>query len=409
LAIEEIHPQWVVVNDQIHRVSDFSHLPPPDRPKAFCPICMNPVILKLGSERVHHYAHQPDVICATTQPETALHLNTKFYIYRQLLSGTRLYLKQQCSNGCGKSRNIPWVRDWVRVEIESNIGPFRPDILIVASGGTNKAIEIKVTHPIESEKEAFFNEQKIGCLEVGASESIYDGENAWTIDQPLPFAVCKPPLPKWTCYHCQAELKQEEKARLKEQKYEEFRKHNYKEILYSKMVDIYYPSGRKYRETYYLKKAVRDDKPLGISIETRKGKEVSRLYGEITEALIEEAFQTTKSEVDRFCNKNRTIVDDHKWLPWVHGKKYFAFDIERYPYRYEWNVMVKKWAEREQQKIESENAHSKERHVTPQDTITITMPEGVCIHCGQTTTDYWSFDGATGKCKCRRCYREGKF
>lgn len=35
--------------------------------------------------------------------------------------------------------------------------------------------------------------------------------------------------------------------------------------------------------------------------------------------------------------------------------------------------------------------------------------EGVCIFCGRTTTDWWKHDGATGRCKCRDCLRQGRF
>ena len=84
LMIKEINPQWVKVNDQIRRVSDYAHLPPSLRPKVRCPLCLEPVIMKLGQVKFHHYAHQPDRICVATQPETALHLNTKFHIYEQL-------------------------------------------------------------------------------------------------------------------------------------------------------------------------------------------------------------------------------------------------------------------------------------------------------------------------------------
>ena len=249
---KEIFPQWVIVNGQIHRVSEFAYLPPPSRPKAICPLCMNSVIMKLGDVRVYHYAHQPDVVCAATQPEIALHLNTKFYIREQLLSGTKLYLEQRCSNSCGRSRNVAWVEDWERVEIESKIGTFRPDIVIVGSGETVNAIEVMVTHQVEDDKGAFYKMHNIGWLEIDACESIYEGENAWKIDQPLPFAVCKPSLAEWTCDNCCKQLREEDELKLREQRAIEYMQHNYEEIIYSQMVDYYFPSGLKYREIFYL-------------------------------------------------------------------------------------------------------------------------------------------------------------
>jgi hypothetical protein len=33
---------------------------------------------------------------------------------------------------------------------------------------------------------------------------------------------------------------------------------------------------------------------------------------------------------------------------------------------------------------------------------------GKCVFCGEETTDWWSYDGKTGTCKCRRCLKQGK-
>ena len=342
MAIEEIHPQWVKVNDQIHRVSDFSHLPPASRPDAVCPLCLNPVIMKLGDERVHHYAHKHDVMCTATQPETALHLNTKFHIYNQLLSGTQLYLEQYCSNGCGKNIVLSWAKDWEKIEIEYTIGKFRPDVFILARSATNKAIEIKVTHPVENDKEEFYKEQNIDWLEIEANESIYDGENPWTIDQPLPFAVCKTFLPAWTCDHCIVQLRDEELARRKAQEKSEYHQHNYLETIYAKMVDFYYPSGKQYREIYYMSKRIRNDKPTGIFVKSEK-EGLVRLDGEIDTALIEKAFLETQVKIDERSSRCRAFIDTYEWLPWVYGKKYYRWDTERYPFRYGWDQEHKKW------------------------------------------------------------------
>jgi len=339
---KEIFPQWVLVNGQIHRVSDFSNLAPPARPEAFCPLCMAPVILKLGNERVYHYAHQTKVTCAATQPETALHLNTKYYIYNQLLSGTELYLEQQCSNSCGKSRTVSWVGDWGEVKIEYQIGQFRPDIAILGKVDTVNAIEIKVTHQVEDDKEAFYKIRDIGWLEVVADESIYDGENPWKIDVPLPFAVCKPPLAEWTCESCSEQLRKEEEIKLREQREWEYRKHNYLEPIYSKIVDYYFPSGKKFRETYYLNRVIRVDKPIGVLVNTEHQETIFRKTGESLEALLNLAFRETKQAVDK-RREYGAIVDDHKWLTWVHGNKYLARATDRYPYLYRWDNNVKKW------------------------------------------------------------------
>lgn len=33
---------------------------------------------------------------------------------------------------------------------------------------------------------------------------------------------------------------------------------------------------------------------------------------------------------------------------------------------------------------------------------------GTCLFCGKITRDWWFFDRATGQCKCRECYRQGR-
>ncbi|MFC1977348.1 hypothetical protein ACFLWS_03670 [Chloroflexota bacterium] len=393
------------------------------------------------------------------------------------MTGTKLYLEQQCSNGCGKSRNELWVKDWEKAEIESYIGSFRPDILIINRDGTNKAIEVKVTHPVEDVKAAFYREQNISWLEVDASESLeslYEGENAWRIDQPLPFAVSKPPLSKWTCDNCRVQLKKEKEAELREQRKEEYRKHNYEEVLYSKMVDFFYPSSRKYREIYYLKKVIRNDKSIGVLVQKKDYVVLFQQNGEINEVLLELAFEATNREVDRVHDEHGALVDNREWLPWVHGTKYAASNFERYPYLFQWDSNERKWVKQkhqnphpecrhtwipkdgggivctkcktivdsgkslsgcthyfidglckwcgrrdemgfygEEQKLNSEfefgNTTPKETHTPPKNPINIGMREGVCVHCGQLTTDWWSFDGNTKTCKCRKCRQEGKY
>jgi hypothetical protein len=33
---------------------------------------------------------------------------------------------------------------------------------------------------------------------------------------------------------------------------------------------------------------------------------------------------------------------------------------------------------------------------------------GTCVFCGETTRDWWWYDGKTGRCKCRSCLSQGK-
>ncbi|MBI3947447.1 MAG: hypothetical protein HY321_16105 [Armatimonadetes bacterium] len=38
----------------------------------------------------------------------------------------------------------------------------------------------------------------------------------------------------------------------------------------------------------------------------------------------------------------------------------------------------------------------------------ITTREGTCVFCGHKTTDWWTYDAATGECKCHACLRAGR-
>ena len=404
---KDIFPQWVLVNRQIQRVSAFSNLPPALRPVAKCPLCLNPVIMKLGHERVHHYAHQPDIVCAATHWETALHLNTKYYIYEQLLLGTQLYLEQQCSGCYGKGKSVSWVKNWHKVELEYSFDLFRSDIAVIGTSGTINAIEVIVTHHVEEDKEDFYKLQGVPWLEVNACESIYEGENPWTIDQPLPYSFCKPPLTSWTCDYCRTQLRIDEEIKRKA----EYRQHNHNEIIFAKLVDYYYPSGKKYRETYYIMKVVRNDKPVGVLVETAKWGVLLQKFGDISNTLLEASRQSVKLEIDR-KRISGVIIDERKWVPWTSGNKFVARDIDRNPFLYEWDGTKRKWVKQEQQSLDSSDSSPNTKFSRPADTVDIpdVPPQaGVCLHCGLTTTNWWWFDGATRECKCRKCRQKGKY
>src|SRR5689334_8206578 len=106
--------QWVIVDGGARRVSTFASLPRRRRPRAMCPVCARPVILKLGPVLEHHAAHAPGVICATTQPETALHVNCKLALAEALRRVSLLEVRRHCGE-CDRSEVVEWMRDWDEV------------------------------------------------------------------------------------------------------------------------------------------------------------------------------------------------------------------------------------------------------------------------------------------------------
>lgn len=385
-----ILPRWVLVNGQIHIVSDFAHLKPSSRPEAICPVCKNQVIMKLGKINVHHYAHKSDSDCTATQPETALHLNTKFYIYKQLLLGNKLDIKQECSNHCRSCRSATWVGGWEDVKIESDIGKIRPDIVIIENGEKKKAIEIKVTHAVEDEKKEFYKTNNINWLEIKAFESIYDGENAWKIDQPLEFSSCHPPIPEWTCDICQKVQiskiwEQLEKLRLTE----DFA-NNYSMTTLGKIVDFYYPSGEKHRCFYYLSKVSSYDKLYRYLFGAGKKEVVNQQEGESCDAFLEFVFDSIDHDIENGF-KNGAFSDEHSWSLITHGNNIGESEV---PYLYEWNKNLNKWI--------------KQNVINPNDMNIYEKQVGRCVFCGEMTNDWWCFDGATQTCKCNKCDLAGK-
>jgi|GEM_PF-3116171 len=197
-------PQWVLVGDALHNVSEFAHLLPTCRPKACCPICTQAVILKLGDIRVHHYAHEPDVKCNANNPETALHLNTKFHIYNELQKGEQLKVEKTCSGGCGKKKESVWAEHWREAKVEFSIHPVRPDIVLLGIGSTIGAIEVFASHAVDKQKTEQLKKQGLRWMEIKASESIYHGDKAWRIEQPLPHLRIQPDSDAWKCEECVA-------------------------------------------------------------------------------------------------------------------------------------------------------------------------------------------------------------
>src|SRR5688500_9681928 len=109
----QCHPEWVLVDNEIHHVSDFAHLKPRERPSAICPACKETAIMKLGQVKAHHFAHKIGSDCALTTPETALHYNMKHYIHNQLQATNTIWVRQSCKNyGCKNAQVIRWITGW---------------------------------------------------------------------------------------------------------------------------------------------------------------------------------------------------------------------------------------------------------------------------------------------------------
>src|SRR5690242_21696670 len=161
--MEQLGLAWVLVDGRPRCVSDFATLPPRRRPRATCPECGRRLTLKLGRIRRHHAAHAPNDFCAATQPETALHIDTKLYLAAQLASAVAsdpaLVIRRRCEGSaletCGAVREERFVEGWDEVVVEAGVAAesrLRPDISLSRSGVPIAAIEVLVSHRVPDEK-----------------------------------------------------------------------------------------------------------------------------------------------------------------------------------------------------------------------------------------------------------------
>jgi len=210
----QTEPEWVLVNAILRNVSEFGHLPPSDRPKAVCPLCNTTAIFKLGKKNVHHYAHAIPVECTANHPETALHLNTKFHIYRELVKGMQnglsLKVTTYCSGDCRRSREHTWASGWDDVQVETSIDPIRPDIVIFKGGLSIGAIEVCASNAVSENKTIQFADKGLQWIEVQADERIYSGASIWLLYHPLPYIRLGHASYSWKCEHCISYKKQME-------------------------------------------------------------------------------------------------------------------------------------------------------------------------------------------------------
>lgn len=333
---QRIEPKWILIDETLREVSEFAHLSPSERPDAFCPVCQRPVVLKLGNQRVHHYAHQPEDVCIATQPETALHLNTKFYIYTQLLQTRMLYTEETCERHCGAKRQYVWLKEWGDLKVEYTVGSIRLDIALLSEGKVIGAIEVLVSHSVDEQKARYFDDQEISWLEVRATETLYEGDNAWTPDKPLPFYRRHPQPPRWMCDHCK---KTEERQR--EQR--EYRQNNYEVIHSAKMVDLYFKSGKKYREVYYVMQRVKDGTWVSAWVKTEKNQVIASENAPITKESMKRLNDAVKRRLVRRQREGAIVDEVIPWRRWKKGQKFVARDIDRNPFRYCWDEEQRKW------------------------------------------------------------------
>ena len=342
------HLWWVIVNDELHHVKEYSHLKPKLRPTAICPVCRQQVIMRLGKIRIFHAAHQPESVCSVTQPESALHLNTKIYLYKQLKKGNTLFVNSKCSGAthfyCDKNKIVKFISGWNDVEMEYSIEQYRPDIVLLRDSIPIGAIEVFVTHSLEPEKEKYLKELSIPWIEVDANSenTIFNIQN-WKINQPLEYGkINSILLKKWNCYDCDKLFKKE-----KRKLYEEEAIYDFSTTAF-RVVDFYYPTGKKYRGVYFARKKTVANEITELAI-VENYKAIFRFKVK----NLEQEKKNLKTKFDNFLkqkNRKNCIVDTHMHWQEVWNEKLFtnskdSLFLGLFPERYSWSSRKQLWAQ----------------------------------------------------------------
>ena len=360
--IEKVEPRWVLVDGQLHDVSEFSHLEKRQRPDAICPICELPVVLKLGTINVHHYAHRTDAACVASQSETALHLNTKFHLYRELRAAgpAEIVIEQACQWCHEKKQRYVWLKDWDDVKVEYRMDSFRPDIALLREGRVIGALEIFVTHAVDDRKIAYLVKHHVAWLEFAARPEMYEPPTAWKKVEPLPLSSSEIPYPAWSCEECalkkeqerQQREKDEERRRIHNERIERTRqeREQYEQdnvVYVAMMFDVYYNSGKKYREVFFVKKRFKDAQWIRSSVENENHKVLLAIDHPEGESAGNRALQKIKRWVGDYHAaldlQGHMVEITVDWTRWEEGKRFVARDTDRHPFKFFWNENVKRW------------------------------------------------------------------
>lgn len=147
-----------------------------------CPCCGEPVIARQGSIREWHFAHPSGADC-TGAAESALHLAAKqVLVDAQGVTLPEIHVTRSVCLGDGRTgqgeavRRPAWI-DFVRAELEQQLGQIRPD-LIADTGDSVLVVEIAVTHFVDEDKRRALKSVEIPAVEINLA-CIYREQWGW--------------------------------------------------------------------------------------------------------------------------------------------------------------------------------------------------------------------------------------
>lgn len=190
-----------------------------------CSSCGCEMIVKLGNQRQHHFAHkvandtsiQNKIDDCERTNESILHSKFKYGLYNYLCKklnsdDKNFYVDYEPSNFGFEKRNILKVAG--KIEVEKFLNSFRPDITIFdKQGKALLAIEIVVSHKPDRKKLIDYSNKDIYLLQITLNKndfcyhsSISDDLIARIASKPTIFTFIQPPsYTKSICKECNNE------------------------------------------------------------------------------------------------------------------------------------------------------------------------------------------------------------
>jgi hypothetical protein len=168
-----------------------------DRAPFTCPGCADVLVPHLGRVRARHFAHRPGSTCPLTSPETALHQNAKerlAWLCEEAFAGRRrVVLRTRCPR-CRRPAAVDVASSGDAAVLEGQVGSRRADVLVTRDDRPALAIEVRVAHAVEAEKEAALAAIGVPVAEVDAAAS-WEAEEAGTTSVTCGRSLGFPPCP----------------------------------------------------------------------------------------------------------------------------------------------------------------------------------------------------------------------
>jgi hypothetical protein len=245
---------------------------------------------------------------------------------------------------CDENLAAEVAKDWDMAMVECPISSWRADIALLKDGRAICAIEICVTHPTEPEKIDALKAADIPIIEVEATEEIYQPSSAWTPDFPLPSVF---PCGELLCKSCQRISEKTQKSITV--RYLEPKTVDVWKVVWMRFADIYYLTGRQFRETYkvMIQYQLPDKKALKVlltrGLKQRKWTAINTFYPPWKDNLgirIQECF---RQDLLQTGGKGTIRDSPMSWIPWDGSTAHSVDNHFLFKERYKWVSGENKW------------------------------------------------------------------